>query len=74
MINIYNITIDMNKFNIDRKKAEAINQVFKEVSVRLLRPDGLVEERNCKMIDLLKLCGFEVHDDHPKNKENKPYA
>ena len=62
MIHLITIGIDVKKYNIQRAQAEKIKKAYKEITVRLMRDDGLVEEQSCKMIDFLKFMGFEVFE------------
>lgn len=44
----------------EKKRALELGTVHKEITVRTIRRDGLLEEKSCNMIDFLNFMGFEV--------------
>jgi len=69
MIHLIDIQVNLNNYNQAMNKTLKTKQSYKEVSLKIVRPDGLIEERSCKLIDFLKVFGFAVVQE--KKKEGK---
>jgi len=69
MIHLIDIAVDLNNYNQAMKKTLNTRQSYKEVSLKIIRPDGLIEERSCKLIDFLKVFGFAVEELPKKEKK-----
>lgn len=60
MIYLITIPLDLNHYNIQKQSVMKQHLAHKELTIRVIRTDGLIEEKSCTMINFLKFMGFNV--------------